>query len=68
MEVLEISFDLYQGNWRLYAGGLYDGKRGLGYYPGSLFSGGQMASNGDRDPLRWAETVTSAVSWPGTGQ
>lgn len=62
---IEICFYLYSGNWWLYAGGLTTANA-VGYYPGTLFSGGQMASNAT-EILFGGETVTSAVSWPGMG-
>jgi hypothetical protein len=62
---IEITVYLFEGNWWLYLGGV-DASNAVGYYPTSLYNGGQMASNAT-EILFGGETVTSAVSWPGMG-
>lgn len=64
---IEIDVDVYldQGNWWIYYGGL-DPANAIGYYPTSLFGGGQMATNAT-DVLFGGETVTGSVSWPDMG-
>ena len=64
MEV-EVAVYLFNGNWWLYFGGI-TAANAIGYYPTSLYSGGQMASNAT-EILFGGETVTRAVSWPGMG-
>ncbi|MDO8122578.1 neprosin family prolyl endopeptidase [Isoptericola sp. b490] len=56
---------LFGGNWWVYAGGT-SSSDALGYYPTSLYSGGQMASKAT-EITYGGETVTSAVGWPAMG-
>jgi hypothetical protein len=62
---IEVGVYLYNGNWWIYLGGLAPANA-IGYYPTSLYSGGQMASNAT-EILFGGETVTHAVSWPAMG-
>lgn len=62
---IEVAFYLFAGNWWLYVGGLAP-SNAIGYYPTSLYSGGQMATNAT-EVLFGGETVCSSVSWPPMG-
>jgi hypothetical protein len=62
---IEVAVYLDSGHWWLYLGGI-TAANAVGYYPTSLYSGGQMASNAT-EILFGGETVTSAVSWPPMG-
>jgi hypothetical protein len=62
---IEAAVYLYQGNWWIYMGGLAAANT-IGYYPTSLYSGGQMASNAT-SILYGGETVCRSVSWPPMG-
>lgn len=63
---IEIAFYLNGGNWWLYLGGLQP-SHAVGYYPGSLFGGGAMASHATQ-ALYGGETVCGAVGpWPEMG-
>ena len=41
---LEVAYYYYQGNWWLYLGGM-GSAQAVGYYPASLYRGGQLAKN-----------------------
>jgi hypothetical protein len=43
---IEVLVYLYQGNWWLYLGGT-SASNAIGYWPTSIYNGGQMASNAD---------------------
>jgi len=62
---IEIIYYLSEGNWWLYLGGS-SASNAVGYYPASLFGGGQMATN-----AQWikygGETVCHAVGWGAMG-
>lgn len=62
---LEVTTYLFQNNWWIYLGGTAPANA-LGYYPTSLYAGGQMATSAE-EILFGGETVTRAVSWPGMG-
>jgi hypothetical protein len=62
---IEVAVYLFGGNWWLYMGGLAPANA-IGYYPTSLYAGGQMATNAT-EMLFGGETVCSSVSWPGMG-
>ncbi len=63
---LEVSFYLNGGNWWLYVGGLRS-QDAVGYYPGTLFNGGAMATNAT-SALYGGETVCGAAGpWPEMG-
>ncbi|MBC2932486.1 neprosin family prolyl endopeptidase [Nocardioides sp. zg-1228] len=62
---LEVTTYLFQNNWWIYLGGTAPANA-LGYYPTTLYAGGQLAS-GAQEILFGGETVTRAVSWPGMG-
>ncbi len=62
---IEVTVFLDSGHWWLYLGGITSADA-LGYYPTSLYSGGQMASNAT-EILFGGETVTNSVSWPPMG-
>ncbi len=62
---IQVTTYLYQGNWWIYLGGV-TAAHALGYYPTSLYSGGQMATSA-QEILFGGETVTKQVSWPGMG-
>jgi hypothetical protein len=64
MEV-EVGIYLFNGNWWLYLGGL-DASNTVGYFPTSIYVGGQMATNATAI-LFGGETVCSSVSWPPMG-
>jgi Neprosin/Neprosin activation peptide len=61
---LEVTFYLYQNNWWLYLGGT-QASNAVGYYPASIFKGGQLASNA-KDIDYGGETVAS-TNWPPMG-
>jgi hypothetical protein len=61
---LEVAFLLYQSNWWLFLGGT-DAGHAVGYYPGSLFGGGQLAANA-QDIDYGGETI-GTTSWPPMG-
>jgi hypothetical protein len=65
---LEITYYLSGGNWWLYLGGT-TAADAVGYYPTSLYNGGQMASNAQVITYG-GETVCHAVGWGdmGSGQ
>ena len=47
--VLNVGFELEQGNWNLLFTDPTDGAQGaLGYYPTSIYNNGPMASNSSR--------------------
>ena len=58
---ITISYYLYQGNWWLAYG---DGW--VGYYPGSLYGGGQLSRNATEIQFG-TESVGTAGSWPPEG-
>lgn len=63
---VEVSFYLNGGNWWLYLGGLQT-QHAVGYYPGSLFGGGAMATKATQ-ALYGGETVCGSVGpWPEMG-
>ena len=55
----------YNGNWWLFLQGA-GAIEAVGYYPKSVFNGGQMASNATRTTFG-GETFTSGTSWPQMG-
>ena len=61
---LEVAFYLYKGNWWLYLKGTR-ASQAVGYYPASIFGGGQLASNA-LDIDYGGETV-GTTSWPPMG-
>jgi len=61
---LEIAWRLVEGNWWLYLNGT-DGSSAVGYYPTSLYNGGQLASYAT-DVDYGGETVNQTV-WPPMG-
>jgi hypothetical protein len=62
---IEAAYYLYNGNWWLYLGGLAP-DNAIGYYPTSLYAGGQMATNAS-EILYGGETICRSVSWPPMG-
>ncbi|MFL6725788.1 MAG: neprosin family prolyl endopeptidase [Sphingomicrobium sp.] len=63
---IEVAFYLNGGNWWLYLGGLQV-QNAVGYYPGSLFGAGAMASNATQ-ALYGGETICGAAGpWPEMG-
>jgi Neprosin len=62
---LEISFYLTGGNWWLYLGG-GAAANAVGYYPTSIYKGGQLASNAQVITYG-GETVCRAVGWGDMG-
>jgi hypothetical protein len=62
---IDLAAYLFDGRWWLYLGGLAPANA-FGYYPVSLFSGGQMATRATEVKFG-GETVCSSVSWPGMG-
>lgn len=65
---IEITFYLSGGNWWLYLGGTASSDA-VGYYPVSIYNGGQMATSADTITYG-GETVCKAVGWGdmGSGQ
>jgi hypothetical protein len=61
---IEMSFYLYQGNWWLYLGG-GAAANAVGYYPASLYHGGQMASNATS--IDYGGEVVDTTAWPPMG-
>jgi hypothetical protein len=59
-----LQYQYYQGNWWLNVQGTW-----LGYYPGSVYNGGPMASSSDLTEFG-GETYTGGSAWPqiGSGQ
>ncbi len=59
-----LQYQYYQGNWWLNVQGTW-----LGYYPGSVYNGGPMASGSDLTEFG-GETYTDGSNWPqmGSGQ
>jgi Neprosin len=64
MEV-ELTVYLHEGNWWIYCGGV-EPANALGYYPTSLFTGGQMATNATAIAYG-GETCSRTESWPEMG-
>lgn len=62
---IEVSAYLNNGNWWIYVGGT-QASDALGYYPASLYSGGQMASNATQF-LCGGETVCDSGGWGDMG-
>jgi hypothetical protein len=62
---LDITVYLFEGNWWIYLGGVEPGNA-LGYYPTSLFAGGQMATAATAIQFG-GETCTETESWPAMG-
>jgi hypothetical protein len=62
---IELAAYLYNGNWWIYAGGTAAANT-IGYYPGSLFGTGPMATSASAIKFG-GETVTAKVSWPAMG-
>ncbi|MFF2545048.1 neprosin family prolyl endopeptidase [Kitasatospora sp. NPDC058063] len=61
---LEVTYYLSGGNWWLYLGGT-TASNAVGYYPGSLFGGGQLASNAQ--DVDYGGEVVNNVAWPPMG-
>jgi hypothetical protein len=59
-----LQYQYFQGNWWLNVQGTW-----LGYYPGSVYNGGPMASSSDLTEVG-GETYTGGSNWPqmGSGQ
>jgi hypothetical protein len=55
----------YNGNWWLFLQGSGN-IESVGYYPGSIYNGGQLASNAQRVDYG-GETYTGGISWPQMG-
>ncbi len=55
----------YQGNWWLFLQGAGN-IEAVGYYPGSVYNGGQLASNAQSVDYG-GETYTSGLNWPQMG-
>jgi hypothetical protein len=62
---LEVSFVLVNGNWWLYIGGTTDSDA-VGYYPATLYNGGQMATSA-QEISYGGETVCHAIGWGAMG-
>ncbi|MDH6128278.1 neprosin family prolyl endopeptidase [Kitasatospora sp. GP82] len=60
----EVSWYLFAGNWRLYLGGT-GASDAVGYYPASLFGGGQLAGNAV--DIDYGGEVVDATAWPPMG-
>ncbi len=60
-----LQWQFYQGNWwlLLQGGGNYDA---VGYYPGSIYNNGQMATNAQTAEYG-GETYTDGTNWPQMG-
>lgn len=63
---IELTVYLYEGNWWIYCGGV-EPANALGYYPTSLFSGGQMAKNATAIAYGGETCSSTAESWPEMG-
>ncbi|MGO8672818.1 MAG: neprosin family prolyl endopeptidase [Capsulimonadaceae bacterium] len=61
---LEILWNLQGGNWWLYLQGT-TAANAVGYFPTSLFNGGQMATNATE--IDYGGEVVDATSWPPMG-
>ena len=61
---LEITCQLVEGNWWLYINGT-SANDALGYYPTSLYGGGQMASNAT--DIDYGGEVVNQTFWPPMG-
>ncbi|HWT84034.1 MAG TPA: neprosin family prolyl endopeptidase [Candidatus Methylomirabilis sp.] len=61
---LEMGYYLYQGNWWLYLQGT-DASHAVGYYPASLYNGGQLASNAT--DIDYGGEVVDVTAWPPMG-
>ncbi|HEX6444005.1 MAG TPA: neprosin family prolyl endopeptidase [Streptosporangiales bacterium] len=62
---IEVTTYLFDGDWWIYIGGSAP-ENAVGYYPGSLYDGGQLTTNAT-EILYGGETVCKAVSWPDMG-
>ena len=57
---IQVEFYLYQGNWWLKVGGTW-----IGYYPGSLYKGGQLSRYSNL--LEFGSESVGSTVWPGEG-
>lgn len=64
---LEIAYYLYQGNWWLFVNG-YAAANAIGYYPGTIYSGGALSKYASE--IDYGGEATGTTSWPpmGSGQ
>jgi Neprosin len=57
---IRLQYDLYQGNWWLRVGDTW-----IGYYPGSIYQGGQLSQNSNL--LEFGSESVGTTVWPGEG-